>query len=75
MVHIILLQEQGGQVLMGYVTSSYCDLFCQLLVSTNVIFVNVNQAVIEERKEGDTTTGQATHKITRGINDKVCKSD
>jgi len=27
---------------------------------------------MEENKEGDTTTGQATHRITRGIHDKVC---
>ncbi|KAE8699722.1 Detected protein of unknown function [Hibiscus syriacus] len=28
-------------------------------------------AVIEERKEADTTTGQATHRISRGIHDKA----
>ncbi|KAK8268812.1 hypothetical protein V6Z12_D11G090900 [Gossypium hirsutum] len=27
--------------------------------------------VIEERKEADTTTGQATHRISRGIHDKI----
>jgi hypothetical protein len=27
---------------------------------------------MEESKEADVSTGEATHKITRGINDKVC---
>lgn len=27
--------------------------------------------MVEETKEADTTTGQATHKISRGIHDKV----
>jgi len=29
------------------------------------------QVVVEESKEADKTTGQATHRISRGINDKV----
>lgn len=29
------------------------------------------QVVLEESKEADRTTGQATHRISRGINDKV----
>jgi len=27
--------------------------------------------VVEESKEADKTTGEATHRISRGINDKV----
>ena len=27
---------------------------------------------MEEHKEADTTTGRATHRISRGIHDKVC---
>ena len=33
--------------------------------------VLVFQVVIEERKEADRTIGQATHRISRGIHDKV----
>lgn len=28
--------------------------------------------VIEESKEADTSRGEATHRITRGVHDKVC---
>ncbi|BAT97750.1 hypothetical protein VIGAN_09128500 [Vigna angularis var. angularis] len=38
------------------------------IVCFNVIFVN--QVVMEENKEADSTTGQATHRISRGIHDK-----
>lgn len=31
----------------------------------------VYQIVLEESKEADTTTGQATHRISKGIRDKV----
>ncbi|KAL2340101.1 hypothetical protein Fmac_008041 [Flemingia macrophylla] len=37
-------------------------------ICSNAIFVN--QVVLEEKKEVDTTTGQASHRITRGIYDK-----
>jgi len=30
---------------------------------------------MEENKEADSTTGQATHRISRGIHDKVCISE
>lgn len=30
---------------------------------------------MEDKKEADSTTGQAAHRITRGIQDKVCISD
>ena len=30
-----------------------------------------NQVVLEDRKEADSTTGQATHRISKGIIDKV----
>lgn len=32
----------------------------------------VNQVLLEETKEADKTTGQATHRVSRGIHDKVC---
>lgn len=31
----------------------------------------LNQVVVEETKEADRTTGQASHRISRGIHDKV----
>lgn len=34
--------------------------------------VLMHQVVLEESKEADATTGQATHRISRGIHDKVC---
>lgn len=36
-----------------------------------LMLYSVYQAVIEESKEADRTTGQATHRISRGIHDKV----
>lgn len=34
-------------------------------------FLLTNQVTIEESKQADRTTGQATHRISRGIHDKV----
>lgn len=47
-------------------------IICSVCYSNDIF---VNQVVMEENKEADTTTGQATHRITRGIHDKVCISD
>ncbi|KAL2344747.1 hypothetical protein Fmac_006032 [Flemingia macrophylla] len=38
-------------------------------ICSNAIFVN--QVVLEEKKEVDITTGQTSHRIIRGIHDKV----
>ncbi|KAL5133020.1 hypothetical protein HKD37_03G006409 [Glycine soja] len=38
--------------------------------STRTRKMGANGELMEENKEGDTTTGQATHRITRGIHDK-----
>ncbi|RZC18834.1 hypothetical protein D0Y65_005880 [Glycine soja] len=38
--------------------------------STRTRRMGANGELMEENKEGDTTTGQATHRITRGIHDK-----
>lgn len=34
-------------------------------------FVFTYQVTIEESKQADRTTGQATHRVSRGIHDKV----
>lgn len=52
-------------------------MYLNLIVIIIIIFANaifVIQEVMEENKEADTTTGQASHRITRGIHDKVCLS-
>ena len=50
-------------------------MYLNLIVIIIIIFANaifVIQEVMEENKEADTTTGQASHRrITRGIHDKV----
>lgn len=77
MVHIILLLEPERWGLMGYgillVSLVRIIIAIGSIVCFNVIFVN--QVVIEEKKEADSTTGQATHRISRGIHDKVCIFD
>ncbi|KAK7247047.1 hypothetical protein RIF29_41923 [Crotalaria pallida] len=54
---------QTSRVTYGSVDGAY-------YTSTRTRRMGTDGAVIEESKEADTTTGQATHKITRGINDK-----
>ncbi|KOM57728.1 hypothetical protein LR48_Vigan11g076100 [Vigna angularis] len=43
--------------------------------STRTRRMGANGVVMEENKEADSTTGQATHRISRGIHDKVCIFD
>jgi hypothetical protein len=45
-----------------------CFIYCLSSESNAVI---LNKVVIEETKEADRTTGQAKHRVSRGIHDKV----
>jgi len=73
MVHIIPLLEPEGWGLMGY--GIFCSLVRTIITIGSFIYFDaifVNQVVMEENKEADSTTGQATHRVSRGIHDKVC---
>ncbi|CAL0324568.1 unnamed protein product [Lupinus luteus] len=56
--------SQTSRVTYGGVDGAY-------YTSTRTTRTGVDGVVIEENKEADSTTGQATHRITRGIKDKV----
>ncbi|XP_019433640.1 PREDICTED: uncharacterized protein LOC109340407 isoform X1 [Lupinus angustifolius] len=56
--------SQTSRVTYGGVDGAY-------YTSTRTTRIGVDGVVIEENKEADSTTGQATHRITRGIKDKV----
>ncbi|KAF6135748.1 hypothetical protein GIB67_028604, partial [Kingdonia uniflora] len=50
--------EEGGE----------CELRLFCLVSNNIVVIY--QLTLEESKEADTTTGKASHRVSRGIHDK-----
>ncbi|KAE9610742.1 hypothetical protein Lal_00021260 [Lupinus albus] len=56
--------SQTSRVTYGGVDGAY-------YTSTRTTRIGVDGVVIEENKEANSTTGQATHRITRGIKDKV----
>ncbi|GLT84427.1 hypothetical protein SLE2022_026590 [Rubroshorea leprosula] len=57
------LSVQTCNVTYGGIDGAYCT-------STRTRRTGSDGVLIEESKEADTTTGQATHRISRGINDK-----